>query len=51
MRARPTTHSNRVIAESVQQPNNQDCGVFAVYGHPEAVQLTYRGLCALQHRG
>src|SRR3989441_7453390 len=27
------------------------CGVFGVYGHPNAAQLTYYGLYALQHRG
>ncbi len=27
------------------------CGVFAVYGHPEAAKLVYLGLYALQHRG
>ncbi len=27
------------------------CGVFGIYGHPEAAQLTYYGLYALQHRG
>ena len=27
------------------------CGVFGVYGHPEAANLTYLGLYALQHRG
>src|SRR2546428_8684856 len=27
------------------------CGVFGVYGHPIAVELTYYGLYALQHRG
>ncbi len=27
------------------------CGIFAIYGHPEAVRLTYLGLYALQHRG
>jgi len=27
------------------------CGVFAVFGHPEAAKLTYLGLYALQHRG
>jgi amidophosphoribosyltransferase len=27
------------------------CGVFAVYGHPEASKLAYLGLYALQHRG
>ncbi len=27
------------------------CGVFGVYGHPHAAELTYYGLYALQHRG
>lgn len=27
------------------------CGVFGIYGHPEAARLTYYGLFALQHRG
>ncbi|MEW6263428.1 MAG: amidophosphoribosyltransferase [Thermodesulfobacteriota bacterium] len=27
------------------------CGVFGVYGHPDAAKLTYFGLYALQHRG
>jgi amidophosphoribosyltransferase len=28
-----------------------ECGVFGIYGHPEAANLTYLGLYALQHRG
>ena len=28
-----------------------ECGVFGVYGHPEASKLTYLGLYSLQHRG
>jgi amidophosphoribosyltransferase len=28
-----------------------ECGVFAVFGHPNAALLTYYGLFALQHRG
>ncbi len=28
-----------------------ECGVFAVFGHPDAAVLTYYGLFALQHRG
>jgi len=28
-----------------------ECGVFGVFGHPDAAQLTYLGLYALQHRG
>jgi len=27
------------------------CGVFGVWGHPDAAHVTYCGLYALQHRG
>ncbi|HIJ73320.1 MAG TPA: amidophosphoribosyltransferase [Candidatus Hydrogenedentes bacterium] len=30
---------------------HDECGVFGVFGHPEAATLTYLGLYALQHRG
>jgi amidophosphoribosyltransferase len=30
---------------------NDECGVFGVHGHPEAANITYLGLYALQHRG
>jgi amidophosphoribosyltransferase len=30
---------------------HDECGVFGVLGHPEAANLTYLGLYALQHRG
>jgi amidophosphoribosyltransferase len=30
---------------------HEECGVFAIYGHREASNLTYLGLYALQHRG
>jgi amidophosphoribosyltransferase len=30
---------------------HEECGVFAVAGHPRAVELCYYGLYALQHRG
>ena len=30
---------------------HEECGVFALYGHPEAANLVYLGLYALQHRG
>ena len=30
---------------------HDECGVFGVYGHPEAANLVYLGLYALQHRG
>ena len=29
----------------------EECGVFGVYGHPDAANLAYLGLYALQHRG
>ncbi len=29
----------------------EECGVFGIFGHPEASNLTYLGLYALQHRG
>jgi amidophosphoribosyltransferase len=42
----------------VEQPVNpasdkprEACGIFAVFNHPDAVELTYFGLFALQHRG
>ena len=30
---------------------NEECGVFGVWGHPDANQLAYFGLHSLQHRG
>jgi len=30
---------------------HEECGVFAIYGHPEAAKMAYLGLYALQHRG
>jgi amidophosphoribosyltransferase len=30
---------------------HEECGVFGIYNHPEAANLTYLGLYALQHRG
>jgi amidophosphoribosyltransferase len=29
----------------------EECGVFGIFGHPEASKLAYLGLYALQHRG
>ena len=28
-----------------------ECGVFGIFGHPDAAHMTYLGLYALQHRG
>jgi amidophosphoribosyltransferase len=30
---------------------HEECGVFGIYGHPDAAALTALGLHALQHRG
>ena len=34
----------------LQRPR-ESCGLFGIYGHPEASKLSYFGLYALQHRG
>ena len=37
---------------SINSPRpRESCGLFGIYGHPEAATLTYFGLYALQHRG
>ncbi len=38
------------MTESAYYPKDE-CGVFAIYGHPDAAMITYYGLYALQHRG
>ncbi|MET3556928.1 amidophosphoribosyltransferase [Streptococcus rupicaprae] len=30
---------------------NEECGVFGIWGHPQAAQVAYFGLHSLQHRG
>jgi len=30
---------------------NEECGIFGIWGHEHAVQMTYYGLHSLQHRG
>lgn len=30
---------------------NEECGVFGIWGHEDAAQITYYGLHSLQHRG
>ncbi len=39
-----------IDCEESHRPRHE-CGVFAVYGHPNAAVLTYYGMFALQHRG
>ena len=37
--------------DSAKDKFHDECGVFGIFGHPEAARLTYLGLYALQHRG
>ena len=39
------------IAYQFDDHFHDECGVFGVFGHPEAANLAYLGLYALQHRG
>jgi len=39
------------VEESKLDSFHEECGVFGVFGHPEAANLVYLGLYALQHRG
>ncbi|GEO24533.1 amidophosphoribosyltransferase [Alicyclobacillus acidoterrestris] len=39
-----------IETEKLDRPQ-EECGVFGIYGHPQAAPLTYYGLVALQHRG
>jgi amidophosphoribosyltransferase len=42
----------KVLRDPVDDDKFHDeCGVFGVFGHPEAANLTYLGIHALQHRG
>jgi amidophosphoribosyltransferase len=38
-------------ADDIFDKFHEECGVFGVFGHPEAANLAYLGLYALQHRG
>jgi amidophosphoribosyltransferase len=49
----PASSGERSSAASLLEDDHfhDQCGVFGVYDHPEAANLTYLGLHALQHRG
>ena len=42
---------SRPAEDDLDDHFHDQCGVFGIYGHPEASNLTYLGLHALQHRG
>src|SRR5215471_13657095 len=40
-----------VMTNTFEDKLREECGVFGIYGHPDAARMTYLGLYALQHRG
>src|ERR1700745_15596 len=52
-----TTFENDLMAEDLKDAATpfdklrEECGVMAVYNHPDAARMTYWGLYSLQHRG
>ncbi|PYJ09961.1 MAG: amidophosphoribosyltransferase [Verrucomicrobia bacterium] len=47
----PTDLSRQIPTVEKDPIPQHECGIFAVFGHPNAAVLTYYGLFALQHRG
>lgn len=47
----PPVYRHRLVPEEADDHIRDECGVFGVFGHPEARNLIYLGLYALQHRG
>ncbi len=41
----------KTVESWAQDRFHEECAIFGIYGHPEAGNLTYLGLYALQHRG
>ena len=50
-RTMPTDLSRQIPTVEKDPIPQHECGIFAVFGHPNAAVLTYYGLFALQHRG
>lgn len=48
---RQETHVDILEPDLTREMPHEECGIVAVYNHPEAAKLTYLGLYALQHRG
>jgi len=44
-------YTGRVTDELHDDHFHDECGLFAIWGHPEAANIAYLGLHALQHRG
>ncbi len=39
------------LRDEARDKFRDECGVFGIFGHPDAANLTYLGLYAMQHRG
>jgi amidophosphoribosyltransferase len=50
MKILPSSNSSSA-SRSLDDHPREACGIFGVYGHPEASKMCYFGLYALQHRG
>ena len=50
-RRRSNSTSPSAWPENMFDKFKDECGVFGIFGHPEAANMTYLGLYALQHRG
>ncbi len=51
MEKEPQRRTRTPITPTDDDRFHDECGVFGIYGHPEAANLTYLGLHGLQHRG
>src|SRR5450756_739548 len=48
---RGTIMIRRISQSCMFDKLHEECGVFGIFGHPEASKMAYLGLYALQHRG
>jgi amidophosphoribosyltransferase len=51
MRSVRAPDPDALLAAHARDRFRDECGVFGVHGHPEAANISYLGLYALQHRG
>jgi amidophosphoribosyltransferase len=47
----PVSDTDDLFEQHARDRFHDECGVFGVHSHPEAANITYLGLYALQHRG
>ena len=51
MSTESNSFAGRLVAVEPEDRFREECGVCAIFGHPEAANLAYLALYALQHRG